>query len=82
MLEHLLPQLEALESWNAENIEKLIHHVCQSQNVGMGKVAQPLRVAVTGSTISPGITDTLILLGKQKTLKRVRRVLTTKESMR
>ncbi|UCD29062.1 MAG: glutamate--tRNA ligase, partial [Planctomycetota bacterium] len=45
MLEHLLPQFETLEPWNAENIEKLIHDVCESQNVGMGKVAQPLRVA-------------------------------------
>jgi glutamyl-tRNA synthetase len=41
----------------------------------MGKVAQPIRVAVTGSTISPSIYDTLAFLGKAKTLARIDRCL-------
>ena len=36
--------------------------------VGMGKVAQPIRVAVTGNTVSPGIGETLLLLGKEEAL--------------
>ena len=37
----------------------------------MGKVAQPLRVAVTGNTVSPGIGDTLALIGKEESLARI-----------
>jgi glutamyl-tRNA synthetase len=39
--------------------------------VGLGKVAQPLRVALTGSTTSPGIGDTLALVGREETLRRI-----------
>jgi len=46
----------------------------------MGKVAQPLRVAATGTTVSPGIGDTLELLGRDKTLARIERCLSTAES--
>jgi len=79
MLETLLPELEAVEPWNAETLEALITGICESRNVGMGKVAQPIRVAVSGTTISPAIYDTLVLLGKEKTLNRVRRVLAQRQ---
>lgn len=75
MLAALLPQLEALEPWSTESIEGFIKGVCESQGVGMGHVAQPLRVAVSGTTISPAIYDTLVLLGKPHTLNRIRRAL-------
>lgn len=61
----------ALKSWDAESIMKAIENLCTKTNLGMGKVAQPIRVAVTGSNISPPIHDTLILLGKERTLKRI-----------
>jgi len=76
MLEALLAMLEAVEPWTRQNLEKLITDVCESQKVGMGKVAQPIRVAVSGTTISPAIYDTLVLLGKAKTLNRIRGALT------
>jgi len=41
----------------------------------MGKVAQPIRVAVSGSTVSPPIGETLAMLGKEKSLKRIRQCL-------
>jgi glutamyl-tRNA synthetase len=75
MLETLLPQLEAAEPWTHEVLERVITQACESQNVGMGKVAQPIRVAVSGTTVSPAIYDTLVLLGKTRTLSRIRRVL-------
>ncbi len=75
MLRTLLPQLEATTPWTHETLEALITSVCQSQNAGMNKVAQPIRVAVAGTTVSPAIYDTLVMLGKEKTLKRIRRVL-------
>jgi len=66
--------------WNAEALESLIKDYCESNELGMGKVAQPLRVAVTGTTISPPIYDTLIFLGKEKTLARIDRCLGLKNS--
>ncbi len=47
----------------------------EKHEVGMGKIAQPLRVAITGTTISPPIQDSLWLLGKEKTLQRIDRTL-------
>jgi glutamyl-tRNA synthetase len=78
MLESLLPKLEAAEPWTQETLEALIQQVCEVQSVGMGKVAQPLRVAVSGTTVSPGIGDTLALLGKEKTIARIQRCMSLK----
>jgi len=75
MLETLLPLLTAVEPWSHQELEKLITSICESQNAKMGDVAQPLRVAVAGTTISPAIYDTLTMLGKQHTITRIRRVL-------
>lgn len=76
MLENLLPLLEKVEEWTATNLEALLAGICESHGVKMGKVAQPLRVAVSGGTISPAIYDTLVLLGKDRTLRRIRNALT------
>ena len=48
---------------------------CDSREIGMGKIAQPLRVAVTGSTASPGLGETLALLGRERTIARIERCL-------
>ena len=40
-------------------------------NLGMGKLAQPVRVAITGSSASPGIYETLAVVGKQRTVTRL-----------
>jgi glutamyl-tRNA synthetase len=75
VLAELLPRLEALEDWTADAIEALLRRVCEEKQLGLGKVAQPIRVAVSGGTISPTIFDTLVLLGRDKTIARVRRTL-------
>ena len=74
MLAELKPLLAGVD-WSAEAIQKLLDEFCASRSLGMGKVAQPIRVAVTGSTISPSIHDTLMLLGRDKTLARIDRCL-------
>jgi len=61
--------------WSAEALEKALSDFCAAKGLGMGKVAQPVRVAVTGSTISPPIIETLTFLGKRKTLARIDRCL-------
>jgi glutamyl/glutaminyl-tRNA synthetase len=63
--------LADLSPWDKHSLHHLVEKLCTENNVGMGKIAQPLRVAVTGTTVSPGIDDTLVLLGKDKTLKRI-----------
>jgi len=74
VLADLRPLLAACE-WTAEALEKLVADFCAQRELGMGKVAQPIRVAVTGRTISPGLADTLMLLGKERTLARIDRCL-------
>ncbi len=69
-LASLRPLLAAAD-WTDEGLEKLVADYCTTHNLNMGKVAQPLRVAVTGSTVSPPIGPTLWLLGKEATLKRI-----------
>ncbi|UCG33634.1 MAG: glutamate--tRNA ligase [Phycisphaerales bacterium] len=75
VLADLLPRLEGLPDWTAEAIEGLLRGVCEETGLGLGKVAQPIRVAVSGGTISPTIFDTLVLLGRERTLTRIRRAL-------
>lgn len=80
MLTLLLDTFEAQHDWSAAAIESLVKRICESQDTPMGSVAQPIRVAVTGNTISPGIGETLSLLGKRKTLARVRRCLAQRDA--
>jgi len=63
--------LGELEDFQETGIEKIINNLCERFQVNMGKVAQPLRVAVTGNTVSPGIYETLVLLGKEASLRRI-----------
>jgi len=65
----------SLEQWYADDIHHAIQQVVNEKEVGFPKVAQPLRIAVTGSTTSPSIDTTLDLLGKEKTLERITKLL-------
>ena len=57
--------------WAAAGIDPLLKSLAESAGVGLGKVAQPIRVAVTGSTVSPPIGETLELLGMDESLARI-----------
>jgi glutamyl-tRNA synthetase len=52
-------------------IEDMLRSLAEEKGVGLGKIAQPLRVAITGTTISPPIFDSVEMLGKEKTLARI-----------
>ena len=73
MLEYLLPRLGGLSDWTPTGLKSFFQTVCEEKGVGLGKVAQPVRVAVSGTTISPSIEDTLALLGQEHTMTRMRR---------
>ncbi len=76
VLRELRPRLAALSDWTAAALDAAVRAFADERQLGLGKVAQPLRVAVTGTTISPQISDTLALLGRERTLARIDRVLT------
>ena len=57
--------------WQAPILHQCINEVCEQFQLGFGKIAQPLRVLVTGSSNSPSIDTTLMLIGKEKVLARL-----------
>jgi glutamyl-tRNA synthetase len=61
--------------WTAEHLDLRIRALAETMELGLGKIAQPLRAALTGSTTSPGIFDVLILLGQAESLARLKSVL-------
>ena len=60
-----------LTDWTSPSIEGAIRGVAEAAGIGLGKIAQPLRAALTGRTISPGIFDVLVLLGRDESLARL-----------
>ncbi len=68
--------LAQLETWQAELIDHCFRQVVADLQMEMGKLAQPVRVALTGSASSPGIHETLFLLGREKSLQRLQEAVT------
>src|SRR5690349_15465120 len=64
-------KLAALGEWNAATIHDLLNALAAELQVGLGKLAQPVRVAVTGTAVSPPIDATLALLGRERSLARL-----------
>lgn len=67
--------LEAPVAWRHDELEKLVQNHCEQGQLSLGKVAQPLRVAISGSTVSPPIFQSLEFLGRERTLTRIDRCL-------
>lgn len=76
-LERLRAELDmlALEDWEPQTLHRVVERVSGELELNMGKVAQPLRVAIVGRAASPGIDVTLQLVGKPATLRRIDRAL-------
>ena len=72
LLARLVSRLEAHNDWELAGIEATIRSFAEEENLKLGKVAQPLRAAVTGSTVSPPIFDVLATLGREESLGRIR----------
>ncbi len=68
-------RLSALSEVTHESIETMLRQLTEEKQVGLGKVAQPLRVAITGTTVSPPIFDAVQLLGLPRTLARIERTI-------
>ena len=67
--------LEGICDWTAANIEAAVNQYCEQKGLALGKVAQPIRVAVSGGTVSPPIFESLEMLGRERTLRRIERCL-------
>jgi glutamyl-tRNA synthetase len=72
VLAALLPRLESVESWTPETLDAAVRAYAEEAGLKLGKVAQPLRAALTGRTTSPGIFDVLDVLGRDESLGRIR----------
>ncbi len=72
----LRERLAALDEWNAEAIHQALVEVAESRGLKLGKLAQPLRVALTGGSVSPSIDATTRLMGRERTLQRIDRAIT------
>jgi glutamyl-tRNA synthetase len=68
-------ELTALERITPEAVEGILRGLAEEKQVGLGKVAQPLRVAICGNTVSPPIFESVEMLGKESTLSRIRNTL-------
>ncbi len=75
LFEILLEQLSGCERFDEETLEKAFAVIMEKTGLKFGKVAQPLRVALTGGTASPSIYQVLEVLGKEESLKRITQAL-------
>lgn len=75
VLAELLPVLQNVSEWRTAALEAAIKGFGDARGLGLGKVAQPIRVAICGNTVSPPIFDTLELLGRDRALRRIQSAL-------
>jgi glutamyl-tRNA synthetase len=68
--------LEALPAWTAETMEPALRAVAEKHGVNGGKVFQPMRIALTASTVSPGIFEVLVQLGREVSVQRLKEAAT------
>ena len=71
----LLAQFEVLESFSEENLETAFKAVMDQTGLKLGKIAQPVRVALTGRTASPGIFEVAAILGREKVISRLQKAI-------
>ena len=65
-------KLEGVAEWNAESIHDLFKPFCDEENIKMGKLGMPLRLAVCGTAKTPSVDEVLALIGKEEVLRRIR----------
>ena len=63
--------LELIKNWNEKSIEENIKSFCNDKKINLGKLAQPVRAALTGKSVSPGLYEVILALGKVETINRI-----------
>jgi glutamyl-tRNA synthetase len=74
-MQMLLAQLEGLDAFSEENLETAFKAVMDRTGLKLGKIAQPVRVALTGRTASPGIFEVAAIIGKDKVISRLQKAI-------
>jgi glutamyl-tRNA synthetase len=74
-LKHLRTRLSALDAFGEKDLETVFVQAMEKFALKLGKIAQPVRVALTGTTVSPGIFEIMIVLGKQRVLARLEKAI-------
>jgi glutamyl-tRNA synthetase len=70
-LKLLYQQLEALEDWTDESLHQCLNETAEKSGIKLGELAQPMRVILSGGTVSPPLNSTLRVIGKTKTLEKM-----------
>ena len=63
--------LGAVDEWGVEGLDAAVRGFAETEGLKLGKVAQPLRAALTGRSVSPGVFDVLAVLGREESLARI-----------
>lgn len=71
VLKDVLTRFQDISEWNAQTTEAAIREYAESSGLKLGKIAQPLRAALTGRATSPGVFDVLDVLGREESLARI-----------
>ena len=74
MLERLATSLEGLSDFNQAAVEETIKGLVEKEGIKLSQIAQPARLALTGKTVSPGIYEVMEILGRERTLARLKKV--------
>ena len=72
----LAETLSGIDLWQADKLKDALNELAESLGIGFGKIGQPLRVALTGGSASPDIADTLEMIGRERSVARVRQAIT------
>jgi glutamyl-tRNA synthetase len=71
LLSELREELGKMTDFSAAELEKVFTGIMERRQIKLGALAQPVRVALTGGTVSPGIFEVIEIMGREKTLKRL-----------
>ena len=75
ILKELIERLKKVEPFNHTEIEKSFNELKDEKGLKLGQIAQPVRVAITGCTVSPGIFEVIEIIGKERIVKRVEKAI-------
>ena len=79
IIDQFLSKLKKLDGWNVKIIDDLIRQCVEELSIGMGKLMQPLRLALAGALVGPSMPDLMDILGKEVCIKRLENILELKQ---
>jgi glutamyl-tRNA synthetase len=79
IIDQFLSKLKKLDGWNVKIIDDLIRQCVEELSIGMGKLMQPLRLALAGALVGPSMPDLMDVLGKEVCIKRLENILELKQ---